>query len=484
MKDDWNKTVVEHIEIIGKSRILGEEGIKKRTDSLKTVLSYACSLDQKEWDILSGNIHDFFLAIDWDNYSRDKEIYSFTSKLNERFGLVSIIEIMEFELFKKLLVSEGEVIIFGTGNTGIKLYQFCIANKVKATIIAGEEYKHLAKNVLLPVKTVSEFDFNDNPQVIVIAAMSNNHLSMVEELRGRNKSKLVTLSDNDFDKLSVGESVHIAQEMDYQSIIRKRLPPQNISFILDVVEHCNLNCQCCNHFSPLSDEYYMQLEELSCDVKRMFEIAGEKISLVKIEGGEPLLHPEISEIISEIRKNIPNTKIELVTNGTLLPTMKDGFWDICKECKVVIRPTKYPINFDYSLISEIIKGKGISVEYFNNETVQKTTFYEPLDLLGRQDKYESFHFCRKSNLGCADLKHGRLYSCTFAANAHIFNKHFPENKISISQKDYIDIYENISLDDIFDFLCNPIPACRYCKVKEWIGGYEWAVSTKSIDEWT
>lgn len=33
-----------------------------------------------------------------------------------------------------------------------------------------------------------------------------------------------------------------------------------IRFIVDIVDHCNLNCKCCGHFSPLAQKSFLDKE--------------------------------------------------------------------------------------------------------------------------------------------------------------------------------------------------------------------------------
>jgi hypothetical protein len=46
-----------------------------------------------------------------------------------------------------------------------------------------------------------------------------------------------------------------------------------------------------------------------------------------------------------------------------------------------------------------------------------------------------------------------------------------------------DIYGVKDIGEILDFLCKPIPFCRYCKIKAWEVGVEWSVSKKRLTEW-
>ena len=42
---------------------------------------------------------------------------------------------------------------------------------------------------------------------------------------------------------------------------KKRLAPRNeMRFDIHLVDHCNLNCKGCLHFSPLSEEKYLEIQ--------------------------------------------------------------------------------------------------------------------------------------------------------------------------------------------------------------------------------
>ncbi len=74
---------------------------------------------------------------------------------------------------------------------------------------------------------------------------------------------------------------------------------------------CNLACTYCNEFDDHSDP--VPLEEMFRRIDRLGEMG---TSIVTISGGEPLLHPELDDIIRRIRKN--GMIAGLITNGYLL----------------------------------------------------------------------------------------------------------------------------------------------------------------------
>ena len=45
---------------------------------------------------------------------------------------------------------------------------------------------------------------------------------------------------------------------------------KQIRFIVDIVDHCNLNCKGCGHFSPLASKSFLDLETFENDLRRNY----------------------------------------------------------------------------------------------------------------------------------------------------------------------------------------------------------------------
>jgi MoaA/NifB/PqqE/SkfB family radical SAM enzyme len=74
---------------------------------------------------------------------------------------------------------------------------------------------------------------------------------------------------------------------------------------------CNLACTYCNEFDDFSKP--VPLEEMK---RRLDTLAGMGTSIITISGGEPLMHPELDEIIRHIRRR--GMIAGLITNGFFL----------------------------------------------------------------------------------------------------------------------------------------------------------------------
>src|SRR5258708_7112961 len=77
------------------------------------------------------------------------------------------------------------------------------------------------------------------------------------------------------------------------------------------IRRCNLSCTYCNEFDDFSKP--VELAEMFRRVDRLAEMG---TAVITISGGEPLLHPELDQIIARIRGHTILTGI--ITNGYLL----------------------------------------------------------------------------------------------------------------------------------------------------------------------
>jgi MoaA/NifB/PqqE/SkfB family radical SAM enzyme len=77
------------------------------------------------------------------------------------------------------------------------------------------------------------------------------------------------------------------------------------------IRRCNLACEYCNEFDDFSKP--VPLETMFQRIDKLGELG---TSVVTISGGEPLLHPELDDVIRRVRHN--GMVVGLITNGYLL----------------------------------------------------------------------------------------------------------------------------------------------------------------------
>lgn len=253
-------------------------------------------------------------------------------------------------------------------------------------------------------------------------------------------------------------------------------------FEFHLVEHCNLKCAGCTHFSSIAEEEFADLDEFRRDINRLSELTGGITRFINLLGGEPLLHPQINLFIEATRTAFPHTVIRVVTNGIKLLEMDSDFWDVCRNNNIVIGITQYPIDIDYEGRIQKIEDEGICYESFSGGDLPRDEMWRLcLDKSGNNRPLENFIKCPRAN-ACIFIKHGKVFNCATMANIEHFNSCFG-TAMEISQDDYADIYQCTSINEILDKLCNPKPFCRYCNIDGRRYGNRWGKTHQGIDEW-
>jgi MoaA/NifB/PqqE/SkfB family radical SAM enzyme len=263
-------------------------------------------------------------------------------------------------------------------------------------------------------------------------------------------------------------------------VIKNKKLTKSFPIEIHITEHCNLNCKGCNHFSCLAEEEYLGVDQFEKDFKRLSELSKDFFT-IKILGGEPLLHPQITEFFNISRAYFPTTPIQVTTNGILLSGQPEEFWKNCRKNNIIISISRYPVKLNIKEIKKNAKHHKVKIVY-NGTASKKRMCKIPLDLTGSQNMAKSFQKCAISWGCCVTLRDGKIYNCCIAAHIVIFNKYFNQN-LSIGNDDYIDIYKINSKNEIIDFLEKPFPFCRYCKASKIKFAQLWDISQKEIIEW-
>lgn len=380
---------------------------------------------------------------------------------------------MDISMNKQLemLLDTETIIIFGFSRLGKRLCDELLLNGCKKIFFCdgssnkiGQEYRGVK------VLSVEQSEKRGTDKKYIICSLFHQN-SMKGELL-----ELGIISD----RIYFPPTVLIEEE---KRIMREeRLDPkQKFTFEVDIAMHCNLKCKSCHHFSPLAKEEITDINVFKRDFQRLKDLFGEDVERIYLLGGEPLLNKDISSYLGIARNYFHNTKIELVSNGILLPKMDNKFWITCHDNRIKISVTKYPIKVDYSKIEEICQRHKVDFAFFGSAVNDKHMSHYPLDINGKQEIEKNFYSCNMAN-NCITLKKGKLYPCVLPPNIIHFNTYFGEN-LEVDKKDGIDIYDVQSKEDILNFLSKPIPFCRYCAVERRTYDNLWEYSKQKIEEW-
>jgi organic radical activating enzyme len=102
----------------------------------------------------------------------------------------------------------------------------------------------------------------------------------------------------------------------------KIIPTTNLELI--VTDHCNISCQQCNHASPVMRKWNADLQQTERVLRVLSNVY--HCDRLRLLGGEPLLHPDLTNLIHIGRASGIGNTIHLITNGVLLDRLPDEAW--------------------------------------------------------------------------------------------------------------------------------------------------------------
>jgi len=84
-----------------------------------------------------------------------------------------------------------------------------------------------------------------------------------------------------------------------------------------VTMQCNLNCAYCEDFGSRRNHLVTPAPPLE-DAKHILKVIRTGVDRLWLTGGEPLMHPQLLDLLAYARDELHFREISLITNGTLL----------------------------------------------------------------------------------------------------------------------------------------------------------------------
>lgn len=235
------------------------------------------------------------------------------------------------------------------------------------------------------------------------------------------------------------------------------------SFELHIVEHCNLRCHMCDAMSPYNPEKFLKLEDIATNMT--FLAKHIKADIFKLMGGEPLLHPQIVDIISIVRESRITDTIRLTTNGLLLHKMPDDFWRGLDRLTVSNYSSSPMKEKHVRMAHEKARAFNVVlnlkyIDQFNGVMIKK-----PIDDKDRVQRIYDNCWVRHRSLV---IRNGIFFKCTRAAYMDDFRRefgvcHHEDDPSSFNEGDGIKMDENFFVNAL-EYLNaeSPLNSCRYC----------------------
>ena len=387
-----------------------------------------------------------------------------------------------------------------------KMAVFC--SKYNHIFLYGYDYteRMIAKYMKMASLTIDGYvsdnieSVNDELQIITFDKLKSDYK--------KSKVGIIVSSGKDEDVLQIKKygfkHIFVVDEWNRRTIPYKMTPRSKENFWVEVnlADHCNLNCQSCDHFSPIAEPTFLDFDQYVKDLKRLSDLTDNKIGLIKLQGGEPLLNTKLIDYIRVTREIFPNAFICVFTAGLLLKKWgnddNNNLWKAVKDYEIEIRWTHYPIPLKFDEIRKTVESYGI--EWWETpppfEKGARVWFFSEIGALQYKGEKHSVKHPFWTNGGVAPfrwiscyqfnesivLRDGRIYTCPMIPYVHFFNDYFKCN-LEVKEEDSIDIYKVESYEEIAEFCTRRVPFCSYCAVHHRYSR-PWKQSEHTIEEWT
>ncbi len=396
----------------------------------------------------------------------------------------------------KDVLKDKQCVLYGAGyRTGVFLkYSAMHLTDIEIRKILVSQKKGNPNEIVgIPVQKITDYKSSSDVPVIVCpgswawnditAVLDKCALERVYYLGDKLYDELyLSISDNEYRNI---DSIKLDKKLkEIERKVALLFPRAAVDvMVLNILNHCNLRCKGCNHFSCIADEYYVSVESIEKDLKNLSNVLeSDYVTELEIQGGETLLHPQLLQIMKLARTYFPYAIINISTNGTLLLRQDEQFWKKCRDFDISLLVTKYPIDVDYQAIEAKAAQENVCYGYVEEigDYFVKQSFKYGIDLKGRQDPSEAFISCSLGGYVLFVME-GKLYPCPFSyTSSTIFNKKFNQN-LRMIKSDYLVISEIKNKEEIFSYLSKPKNYCRYCRGE--VEYFPWTTTKGEMSEW-
>jgi radical SAM family protein/4Fe-4S single cluster protein len=221
--------------------------------------------------------------------------------------------------------------------------------------------------------------------------------------------------------------------------------------------HCNMRCTSCSHLAPLFRREFVDPAATYDSLARLAKHY--HAAYTKILGGEPLLHPDLVELIEAVRASGVSDVVLVCTNGVLLDRMAEEFWRAVDALEISIYPSRTPPAGRIRMFAGLAREHDVqlTVNYYDHFRIaysENGTDSAPL-------VQRIFDSCKLAHYWHSHTLHeGWLYRCPQSV---VLPRHLDEGWDG--RVDGLEIRDDPRfLDDLVAFLNRraPLRACSNC----------------------
>lgn len=221
---------------------------------------------------------------------------------------------------------------------------------------------------------------------------------------------------------------------------------------IHIVDHCNLKCKACAHFSSLVEgEATYSASEIGRSLQRLSELVP-NICSISLLGGEPLLHPELAAIAQHARRFFPHACINITTNGILLKKIPLAVVQTLKDNNIKVDVSLYPpMQAEVDALATWLRESGLRWGMARADSFERRILPKPV--FAAQQGFE-----KCGHIMC--LRGSCVGYCVMALFTDYYNKRFGAGKLPEDRG--VDIFSVQSGAELLRRLRKPLELCRQC----------------------
>ena len=379
---------------------------------------------------------------------------------------------MKEKLISQLRRSNNPLIVYGAGTAGTEIVDVCHKNYIGITAFCDDNPAlHNKKVNGLPVYPTHNIKrYFPNAEIIISLPMLYRIKTLMHTLGLSScyRGGILFSTDKGWggSKSYRLEKKHRIRRMTFsshsESLSKETFRINDISIF--ITEKCTLQCINCSQRIPYyKQSTHYELNEILFTIDNLLSYVDE-IGVFSIVGGEPLLHPDWDKIAQRIISSEKVQILQIITNGTIVPSLKS--LSILSHEKCVVLISKY--EGAKQKIEELSDNLCRSKVYHYIHHYKKGTWTRRLEPVYFQRTAEEnlnvYLNCILRN--CFTIASGKLFMCTFALSN--YNINFD----NISKDDYVDIdklaadqVDIVTAQKLIENYINkytPLKICNYC----------------------
>lgn len=347
--------------------------------------------------------------------------------------------------------------IYGAGNIGKRLA--LKMEKYEITLAGFIDSYKTGFYLNYPIVPLENVSCEDN--IIISVLNTNSILEIYKKLRNKKIKNIYWFYDANQNGGLQGNKDFLQDECmkltDWGELIMPHVE-------LHISDKCNLNCKGCTHFSPLFEEIGADFEQKIGDIRQLKKIFSD-IFRVDILGGEPLLNPELKKYIVTLRKELPNSFIQIYTNGILIPKLSADVLKAIHDYNIAISISEYYPT--HKMIDEIVCCLNqYHIRYRIAEYNSKQLFNKPIST-SVKSKYPQ----KCISDGCITVSNGMISRCPTLMYINKFNEVFHQD---LPTDGIYRISDYSDGEELLKDMKKIVPLCKHCIACD----MEWSVCGK------